>query len=430
MNDISPETTRRWIAACAPELLDAFDRMASMMERHAEIRPVNFVLTAPDNATYAAKFLVAASYNQPVWCHNPKWGVAEKSAAHSNAEAGAIYENSPGIFIPTGGTGGKIRFVRHDLSTLTAAVSGFSTYAGEHLLRSGRPAKLHAVQALPCCHVSGLMPVVRAWLTGGELVFANPSFRPEEPLPVMPATADGLTVVSLVAAQLHRLLDRADGPAWLREAGLVLVGGSSVAPALLDRARAEKIPVGVSYGLTETAALAALFPPERFLAGEPVSGDVLPHLRAEITSQGRIAFSGKSVARDEIDGDGRYVTGDEGFFDEAGRLVVTGRADRIIVSGGEKIDPALVEAAILATGLVREVLVTSEPDAEWGRRLVALVYPETPVEPLKEAVARRLSGVFVPKVWVQVTEPLYDAKGKIDRERVRRILTNAVSNDA
>lgn len=422
----TPEATRRWIAACAPELLEAFDEATESL---AGAKRPALALSSPDNATYAAAFFAGVASGRTVVCFNPKWTEAQR------AEAAGALRHAPSapagsVFIATGGTGGKIRFVRHDLATLAAAVSGFSAYAGEQLLRSGRPAKLHAVQALPCCHVSGLLPVVRAWLTGGELVFANPSFRPEDPLPAMPATADGLTVVSLVNAQLHRLLDRPDGPAWLREAGLVLVGGSSVASALLDRARAEKIPVGVSYGLTETAALAALYPPERFLAGSPVAGDVLPHLRAEITSQGRIAFSGKSVARDEIDGDGRYVTGDEGFFDEAGRLVVTGRADRIIVSGGEKIDPALIEAAILATGLVREVHVTSEPDAEWGRRPVALVYPETSVEALKAAVAGRLSGVFMPKVWVQVREPLYDTKGKIDREKVRRILTDGVSPDA
>ena len=308
-------------------------------------------------------------------------GISKDTFAARDAVRSAIRNPQSAIFVPTGGTGGKLRFVRHSPETLAAAVSGFSTYAGERLLRTGRPAKLHAVQALPCCHVSGLMPVVRAWLTDADLVFASPSFRPEDPLPAMPRTADGLMIVSLVAAQLHRLLERADGPAWLREAGLALVGGSAISPELLDRARREKLPLGVSYGLTEAAALVALYPPDAFLRDErPVAGELLPHIRASVTPEGRVALAGDSLGEDvPRDAAGWHVTGDEGFPDDRGRLVVTGRADRIIVSGGEKIDPAFVEAEILATGLVREVIVVGEPDrmrngAGVSRRSVARMF--------------------------------------------------------
>lgn len=409
LSSCTPASARRWIVARAPALLESFDDTA---ESIAERRRPALALSSPDNATYAGAFVAALVHGVSAVCFNPKWTEAQRAEAATVLKS-ASFEPAPAVLIPTGGTGGKIRFIRHDMTTLAAAVSGFSRYAGDRLLRSGRPAKLHAVQALPCCHVSGLMPVLRAWLTDAELVFASPSFRAEDPLPEMPATADGLTVVSLVNAQLHRLLERADGPAWLREAGLVLVGGSAISPELLERARAEKIPLGVSYGLTEVAALAALYPPDAFLRGEPVAGEVLPHLRAEITSQGRIAFTGASVPRELIDADGRYVTGDEGFLDTSGRLVVTGRADRIIVSGGEKIDPAEIEAVIRATGLVREVVVFGEPDSEWGMRLAAVYYGE--IEP--GALAEALSGILRhhrrPRRWVRSAESLFDEKGKI-----------------
>jgi O-succinylbenzoic acid--CoA ligase len=409
MNSWTPEFARRWIVACAPALLESFDDTAESIADRP--RPA-VALSDPDNAVYAGALVAALAHGVSAVCFNPKWTEAQREEAAAALKP-ENFESAPCVLVPTGGTGGKIRFVRHTPATLAAAVSGFSSYAGERLLRSRRPAKLHAVQALPCCHVSGLMPVIRAWLTGGELVFASPSFRAEDALPPMPATADGLTVVSLVNAQLHRLLDRLDGPSWLREAGLVLVGGSSIAPELLDRARAEKIPLGVSYGLTECAALAALYPPDAFLRGEPVAGEVLPHLRAEITSQGRIALSGASVSREVIDADGRYVTGDEGFFDEQGRLVVTGRADRIIVSGGEKIDPAEIETAIRATGLVREVIVIGEPDLEWGRRLVAVYCGDISPESLADACAGVLAGHRRPRRWVRSAESLFDEKGKI-----------------
>lgn len=408
---------RRWVAVRAPAMLAAFDAQSA---RSGEISG-DLVFSESDNAGYAGAFLAAVSAGRSVWCHNPRWGEAARAEAEqlgdSHPARDAETGNHPAIFIPTGGTGGKIRFVRHDMATLAAAVSGFSTYAGERLLGIGRPARLHAVQALPCHHVSGLMPVVRAWLTGGELVFANPSFRPEDPLPAMPRTDDGLTVVSLVNAQLHRLLERPDGPGWLREAGLVLVGGSAVSPELLDRARREKLPLGVSYGLTEAAALVALHPPDAFLRGEqPVAGELLPHIRASITPEGRVALAGASLGADvPRDAEGRYITGDEGFLDERGRLVVTGRADRIIVSGGEKIDPADIEAAIRATGLVREVVVIGEPDPEWGRRLVAVYYGDAEPAALAAAIDSKLERHRMPKRWVRAAGPVFDEKGKFNR---------------
>ncbi len=434
------DSARRWLATrvageAARRALDAFDEVALRLDAGAP----GVVVAHEDNAAYAGAWLAGATAGTSVWCANPKWVEAERVEAAAFIAPGAPWFGAAGsggksdvpssasgaspfaLFIPTGGTGGRIRFIRHSPATLAAAVSGFSLHAGVHLLRAGRPVRLHAVQALPCCHVSGLMPVVRAWLTDAEVVFMPASFRADTPLPGMPATRDGLTVVSLVAAQLHRLLERADGAAWLRGSGLTLVGGSAIPPELLARARAERLPLGVSYGLTEAAALVALHAPAAFLRGEtPVAGVPLPHIRISITHEGRVALAGESLGEElPRDAAGRFVTGDEGFLDDAGRLVVTGRADRIVVSGGEKVDPAEVEAAIRATGLVREVMVLGEPDAEWGRRLVALVV-------LVEAGARDAAGVEarlllrlaahrVPRRWIVVPALPVDERGKTDQ---------------
>ena len=473
--DLAPWTTesaRRWLAARVSPA-DARDRALAAFDevrlRGTGVPPVSvppptcagrtchgIVVAHADNAAYAGAWLAAATTVGAVWCANPKWGETERAEAAALVPDGVWWaddelrigdcglriehrrtrrQGAPVqsairnpqfaiLFIPTGGTGGKIRFVRHTPDTLSVAVAGFSRYAGERLLKAGRPARLAAVQALPCCHVSGLMPVVRAWLTDAELVFTPPSFRPDEPLPRMPAGEGALTVVSLVAAQLFRLLERADGPAWLRSAGLVLAGGSAIAPELLERARAERIPLGVSYGLTEAAALAALYPPEAFLRGDvPVAGEVLPHIRVFITPGGRVALAGDSLGADvPRDAEGRYVTGDEGFLDAAGRLVVTGRADRIIVSGGEKVDPVEVEAALRATGLVREVVVVGEPDPEWGRRVVAVYTGDASPETLAAALSGKLAGFRLPRRWVRAEGRLLDEKGKVDGAALKSAL--------
>jgi O-succinylbenzoic acid--CoA ligase len=442
------DSARRWLATrvdaeAGRRSLAAFEETALRLDAGAP----GVVIAHEDNAAYAGAWLAGATAGTPVWCANPMWVAAERAEAGAciprgvpwvgagglapvmkGAEALPADESRSAIFIPTGGTGGRIRFIRHAPATLAAAVSGFSLHAGARLSRSGGPARLHGVQALPCCHVSGLMPVVRAWLTDAEAVFIPPSFRADTPLPPMPGGGDGLTVVSLVAAQLHRLMERADGAAWLRASGLTLVGGSAVPPELLARARAERLPLGVSYGLTEAAALVALHAPEAFLRGDsPVAGEPLPHIRVFITEEGRVALSGDSLGAGlPRDAAGRFVTGDEGFLDAAGRLVVTGRADRILVSGGEKVDPAEVEAAIRTTGLVREVMVTGEPDPEWGVRLVALVVPvdsgDLNIVALEARVRALLAAHRVPRRWVVVPELPVDERGKKDQRALAAIL--------
>lgn len=408
----SPDV-RAWVAAHVFP-----DAAREAMLRGFASAPAEIVPAEP--AEYAGACLAALESGRAAWCLNPKWGAAELAEARALIDADD--SRDPGLRIATGGTGGRVKFVRHTAATLAAAVSGFSEYAGERLTRRGRPERLHAVHALPCHHVSGLMPVVRARLTGGDLVFTPASFRAETPLPPMPGGDDGLCVVSLVATQLHRLLERADGSAWLRGAGLALVGGSAVAPELLARARAERLPLGVSYGMTETAALAALHPPEAFLRGDaPVAGELLPHLTAGVTPEGRLALGGASVGPDlPRDADGRFVTGDLGFLDTMGRVVVTGRADRVFVSGGEKVDPAEVERAILATGLVREALVVAVPDAAWGAVGVAVVTPRNEAdtrlaERLREALAAALASCRLPKRVVVVAALPLDERGKPDR---------------
>ena len=414
------ESVREWIG------LRVFPESArARMLQGFEAGPAE--VDVDDAAEYAGACLGALESGRTAWCLNPKWGDVERAEAReliAKADGAA-----PGLRLATGGTGGRVKFVRHTRDTLAAAVSGFSRYAGDRLTGTGGDVAISAVQALPCCHVSGLMPVVRAWLTGGELTFMDGSMRGE--LPPMPGRAGGITVVSLVSTQLHRLLERADGAAWLRGAGLVLAGGSAISGELLDRARAARVPLGVSYGMTECAALVALYPPSAFLAGDsPVAGELLPHAEACITGEGRVALRASSLGADvPRDAGGWYVTGDEGFLDTRGRLVVTGRADRIVVCGGEKVDPKETEAVLLASGLVREALVVAVPDAEWGRALVAFVTPVKATTRREELIAnltglarQSLSPARRPKrVFLGESLPL-DARGKPDHARIAALL--------
>ena len=97
-----------------------------------------------------------------------------------------------------------------------------------------------------------------------------------------------------------------------------------------------------------------------------------------------------------------------------------GRADRHVNSGGEKIDPLIVEDALRACGAAA-AMVVGEPDAEWGARIVALVVPPFP-DDLAARLRERLPAFMLPKRFVAVPALPLDAKGKLDRDALARAL--------
>ncbi|MGH8020478.1 MAG: AMP-binding enzyme, partial [Opitutaceae bacterium] len=120
---------------------------------------------------------------------------------------------------------------------------------------------------------------------------------------------------------------------------------------------------------------------------------------------------------------GSFLTSDRGRLDASGRLVVLGRIDALINSGGEKIDPAVVEAAIRATGVVRDVAVCGVPDAEWGEAIVAFIAGARPEDEsaMLAGLRARLSPPHAPKRFVHVREVPRTAVGKIDRRALTRL---------
>jgi acyl-CoA synthetase (AMP-forming)/AMP-acid ligase II len=102
---------------------------------------------------------------------------------------------------------------------------------------------------------------------------------------------------------------------------------------------------------------------------------------------------------------------------------VLGRLDAIINTGGEKVDPAEVEAAIRETALVRDVAVIGVPDPEWGEMIVALIVGGEPGSETQIAalISVRLSPPKRPKRWVRVASLPRSEAGKIDRRQLRML---------
>lgn len=359
-----------------------------------------------------------------VFLCDPRWSEEERVRTRTLAETMAQRARSAAtdagrgwLCVPTGGSSGVLRFARHDEHTVSAAVEGFVAHFG---LR-----RVNAVDVLPPFHVSGLMARVRCAASGGVHVPWDWKRLEQGERPLLPGER-GEWVISLVPTQLQRLLASADAVAWLRNFAVIFVGGGPVWAALTDAAAEARLRVVLSYGMTETAAMVAAQTPEEFLAGDRSSGPAMPHARLEVTSDGVIRIAGASVCRGyapALDESGQFETSDVGELDTEGRLRVLGRRDAVIITGGEKVQPAEVEAALRATGEFDDVAVIGLADGEWGEIVVAC-YPaaarQPDLEQVRVVVAGTLAGFKRPKVYREIARWPRSEHGKLDRAALRR----------
>lgn len=263
--------------------------------------------------------------------------------------------------------------------------------------------------ALPLSHVGGLSILLRSAIGATSAVMHE---RFELELTLQALRDEQITLVSLVATTLARLLDAGlERPPALRCA---LTGGGPVPATLLDRARAAGVPVALTYGLTEacsqvsTTPIAQLGKPAN--AGTSTAGPPLFCTRVQIASDAEILVRGPTVAPGALAADGWLHTGDLGSVDESGRLAVTGRKADTIVSGGENVAPAEVEAVLEAHAGVLEAAVLGRADTEWGEAVTAIVVARSGASldelQLRNHCAAMLASYKVPKQFVLSTKPL------------------------
>ncbi|NCC32496.1 MAG: o-succinylbenzoate--CoA ligase, partial [Chloroflexia bacterium] len=286
---------------------------------------------------------------------------------------------------------------------------------------------------LPLFHVGGLSILMRGAIYGMPVVL-HERFEPTAVLASL--VEERVTLVSLVAVMLQRLLDHDQAGVLPASVRCVLLGGGPAPRPLLEACAARDLPVAQTYGMTETASQVATLAPADALrklgsAGQPL----LPmELRVEAPTGevGEICVRGPMVtpgyynrpdATAEALRDGWLHTGDLGYLDDEGYLYVVDRRSDLIISGGENIYPAEVEATLLAHPAVAEVGVVGEPDATWGEVPVAFVVARegsTPeVNALLAHCRERLAGYKIPRRITFVNELPRTAAGKLRRNLLR-----------
>jgi O-succinylbenzoic acid--CoA ligase len=277
--------------------------------------------------------------------------------------------------------------------------------------------------ALPVSHVGGLSILLRSAIHATHAI-VHDRFDTTRCLEAL-ADPRGATLVSLVPTTLARLLDA--GLARPPRLRCALIGGGPVTPALMARAQAAGVPVAQTYGLSEACSQVTTARP-----GD-VQADAGPPLfcsRVRIASdgtdagaEGEILVRGPTVARSAAGPGGWLATGDLGVLDAAGRLTVTGRRADTIVTGGENVAPAEVEAVLAEHPAVAEAVVYGLPDPEWGERVAATIVPVPGATPdpddLRRHCAARLAPFKVPKQFAAVAAVPRTSTGKVLRMDVR-----------
>jgi len=396
------ETLLALAAAGTPALL--LHARLSEPERDALCRNAGAVVDAPDGAGSTRR--------------------TPPSAAPTSFDAERI-----AALVPTSGSSGTPRLVRSSHRAFLAA--------GRLTAESfGLESEDRWLLALPLAHIGGLGMLLRCVLHRSALVLFEPrrSVLAELDRLVQAVEEHAVTLVSLVPTLLARLLE--PPLAWRPPPSLrmVLLGGAPIPRELVARARGAGIPVVPTYGMTETCASAVLGRYVERLAPPPPGGELLASGTAGLGVELRLVeglvelrsdtlFSGYLGEPASDPRGGWFRTLDRGVLDARGELTVTGRATDVIITGAENVDPAEVEAALLALPGVRLACVIGVPDATFGELVTALIVA-SPGAPLSTSdVAAKLAGRLAPHKRPRrielVSELPLTAAGKLDRPAAR-----------
>ena len=376
-------------------------------------------------------------------CSDSEALLAGAAAAAAPAELPAA-EDAIAIQLFTSGTTGKPKAALLTHANLMSYVLGTVEFAGAGSEEA-------ALLAVPPYHIAGISALLSSTYAGRRLVML-PAFEPAEWVRL--ALAEHITHAFLVPTMLVRIMDQLAKQGAVRFPALraIAYGGGRMPRSVIERAL--EVFAGVdftnAYGLTETSATVCLLTPEEHraaLAGSDSAarqrlssvGRPLPGIELEVRDAagqrlgarqpGLIFVRGAQVGgsyRDSgslLDAQGWFATQDRGWMDAAGYVFLDGRADDVIVRGGENISPGEIEETLLQHAAVADAVVVAVASEEWGEAVAAAVVLKpgaaaTP-ETLRDFVRARLRSSRVPERIVLRSELPYNEMGKVLRRVVR-----------
>ena len=311
-----------------------------------------------------------------------------------------------------------------------------------------------ALVSVPPYHIAGIAALLSS-IYAMRRILLLPAFDPDEWLTL--AASEHATQAFLVPTMLGRIIARLDAgvSADLSALRAIAYGGGRMPMELIERAL-EIFPNTAftnAYGLTETSSTVALLGPEdhRAARASPDAhvrgrlgsvGRPLPTVQIEIRDEegrplpagacGEIYVRGDQVSgeyreRSALDAQGWFPTRDAGWLDAEGYLFLAGRADDVIVRGGENISPGEIEDVLLKHPAIADAAAVAVPSSEWGEAVgIAIVAKPGSAAPsedeLRTLIRNRLRSSRVPERIVVMTGLPYNEMGKLLKREIRKLL--------
>ena len=373
---------------------------------------------------------------------------AEEWIAHGNRENGpAEYPEDPdrpAVVLYTSGTSSTPKGAVLGHQHLTSYVLTTTEFASAEEDEAN-------LLAAPPFHVAGVVAVLTSTYAGRRIV-PLPRFTPEAWIDI--ARREHVTHGFLVPTMLARIVDVMDRDPDARVSSMrrITYGGARMPRSMLERALALFPDVGFvnAYGLTETSSTVCLLGPDdhriAFESSDPAirrrlesAGRPLPGIELRIDGADGVAAPGEPgeilVRGEQVSGEyladpskrndaGWLHTGDLGFVDHDGYLFVVGRADDMIIRGGENLSPTEIEDVLLQHPGVGAAAVVGLPDAEWGERVAAMIVPardagDLSMDDLRAFARERLGSLKTPEILATCEELPITATGKVLHRAVR-----------
>ena len=356
----------------------------------------------------------------------PAYVITERSPGEASADEVSIPDSvsaDQGLAVVyTSGSSGKPRGARLSRRAFIASEAA-------HAVNLGWLPEDRWLLCMPPAHVGGLSIVTRSLIARRCVVVSPGAFDPRAVTRIM--AEHRVTLCSVVPTMLRRLLTF-DSSTWTPSPDLraVLVGGAPFPDTLRELAVKRKVPTLATYGCTEACSQVTTQRTEQSgLAGSgaPLQGVDVRIDGDEIQLRGNVlmdGYLGEDRGRAPWTADGWFRTGDFGSFSPDGQLLVRGRVDDLIVTGGENVAPQEVEAWLETVPGIASACVFSLSHDEWGEEVVAAVVVDSSgysAATLRSRLAKELAPHKHPKrICVLDAMPL-NGSGKVDRAAVEAL---------
>lgn len=235
--------------------------------------------------------------------------------------------------------------------------------------------------------IGGKMMAVRAEISNGSLSWEIPS---NEPLKNLDSSLE-IHLLAVVPSQMLYILENLGKIPHIHN---IIIGGAPIHPDLRKRIASSGLKAFETYGMTETASHIAL----RKITSEETPFFPLPGIHVGLDNQNCLKIS--------FDSGEEIHTNDLAEIYQDNSFMIKGRKDQIIISGGKKINPVLVEEKI-SPYIPYAFCITSFPDEKWGERIVLLLEGELDSK-FVSSLREKINSVLNP--WEKPKEIIYTKK--------------------